>query len=82
MIKTLKVYEKMFRLFVTVAQSKRRFTSCFVSFKTVFTNENETMEAIMQTTEAQTSPTKPSGKWILGFQTVLCFLLRSINKHE
>ena len=52
----------MFRLLVTVAQSKRCFTSWFVSFKTVSTTESETTEAIMQTTEAQTSPTKPSGK--------------------
>ena len=52
-----------------VSQSKRCFTSSFVSFKTVSTTESETTEATTLTTEAQTSPTEPSGKSTLGFQT-------------
>ena len=52
-----------------VFKSKRCFTSCFVSFKTVSTTESETTEATTLTTEAQTSPTEPSGKSNLGFQT-------------
>ena len=52
-----------------VSQSKRCFTSCFVSFKTVSTTESETTEATTLITEAQTSPTEPSGKSTLGFQT-------------
>ena len=67
-----------------VSQSKRCFTSCFVSFKTVSTTESETTEATTLTTEAQTSPTEPSGKSNLGFQTdsIRLFYIRQANKQQ
>ena len=67
-----------------MSQSKRCFTSCFVSFKTVSTTESETTEATTLTTEAQTSPTEPSSKSNLGFQTDSIGLIytRKANKHK
>ena len=67
-----------------VSQSKRCFTSCFVSLKTVSTTESETTEATTLTTEAQTSPTEPSGKSTLGFQTdsIRLIYTQQANKYE
>ena len=66
MLETLKVLENMFCFFVSVAQSKRYLTSCFVSFKTVLTTESKTTKATTQATA-----TEASGKSTLGFQSVL-----------
>ena len=71
MLKTIKVYDNVFGLFVTgVCLSQNVVLQvAFFSFKTVSTTESETTEATTLTTEAQTSPTEPSGKSTLGFQT-------------
>ena len=67
-----------------MSQSKRCFTSSFVSFKTVSTTESETTEATTLTTEAQTSPTEPSGKSTLGFRTDFIRLIytQQANKYD
>ena len=67
-----------------VSQSKRCFTSSFVSFKTVSTTESETTETTTLTTEEQTSPTEPSGKSTLGFQTdsIRFKYTRQANKYK
>ena len=80
MLKTVKVFENTFCLFVTVAQSKRCFNKLFYFFlifffKTVLTTESETTEATTQTMAMESS-----GKSILDFQTVF-FHLRSISKY-
>ena len=67
-----------------MSQSKRCFTSSSVFFETVSTTESETTEATTLTTEAQTSPTEPSGKSTLGFRIDFIRLIytQQANKYE